>query len=270
MSTEQAEQSEEGGAADAGSTTAIYVYGIVPADVEPEDHASGVGQPPSEVSVVRSGDLAALVSEIPTDRALGTPDDLKAHAALLDGTVMVAPVLPLRFGAVLADRDAVSSELLEGNAEDLVAALEQLEGLAQFVVKGRYVEKAILQEILDENPDAAQLREQIRGQSEDATREARMALGEIINATIESKRAEDTRHTLEALSSLEPLVNERQPTHEQDAVHIAILMELAKQEELEQALTDLMHEWDGRVEMTLLGPMAAYDFVTKPDTGEEG
>lgn len=270
MSTEQAQQTEESGALDTGSATAIYVYGIVPADVEPEEHAAGVGNPPSEVSVVRAGDIAALVSEIPTDRALGTPDDLKAHAALLDGTVTVAPVLPLRFGAVLADRDAVSAELLEGNEDELAAALEQLEGLVQFVVKGRYVEKTILQEILGENPQAAQLREQIRGQSEDATREERMALGEIITGTIESKRAEDTRHTIEALSSLEPMVNERQPTHEQDAVHIAILMELAKQEELEQVLSDLMQEWEGRVEITLLGPMAAYDFVTKPDADKEG
>ncbi|MGN5237557.1 MULTISPECIES: GvpL/GvpF family gas vesicle protein [unclassified Rhodococcus (in: high G+C Gram-positive bacteria)] len=265
MSTERTEQST---ASENDSGTAFYVYGIVPADVEPEGHATGVGDPPSEVSVVRSAKVAALVSEIPTDRALGTPDDLKAHAALLDGTVAVAPVLPLRFGAVLTDRDAVTRELLEGNAEELASALDQLEGLAQFVIKGRYSEKAILQEILDENPEAAQLREQIRGQPEDATREARMSLGEIINGAIESKRAEDTRRTVEALDSLEPMVNERQPDHEQTAVHIAVLVELGKQEDLEQALADLAREWEGRVDTTLLGPMAAYDFVTKPEAQE--
>ncbi|MGA4691008.1 GvpL/GvpF family gas vesicle protein [Rhodococcus sp. AB351] len=270
MSTEQTERPEQGDSDETATTTAVYVYGIVPSDVEPEDHAEGVGNPPAEVSVVKSGRIAALVSEIPTDRALGTPDDLKAHAALLDGTVTVAPVLPLRFGAVLTDRDAVAAELLEGNEDELASALDQLDGLAQFVVKGRYDERAILQEILEENSEAAQLREQIRGQSEDATREARMALGEIINATIEAKRNEDTRHTVEALSSLEPMVNERQPTHEQDAVHIAVLVELERQDELEQTLQELGREWEGRVEISLLGPMAAYDFVAKSDPGEGG
>jgi len=268
MSTEQTERPEQGDD-DTVTATAIYVYGIVPSDVEPEEHAEGVGNPPAEISVVRSGDIAALVSEIPIDRALGTPDDLKAHAELLDGTATVAPVLPLRFGAVLTDRNAVAEELLEGHEDELAAALEQLEGLAQFVVKGRYVERTVLQEILDENPEAAQLREQIRGQSEDATREARMALGEIIEATIEAKRGEDTRRTIEALTSLDPMVNERQPTHEQDAVHIAVLVELDRQDELERILRELGDEWDDRVEISLLGPMAAYDFVAKSDSGEE-
>ena len=148
MSTGQTERPEQGDNDETATTTAVYVYGIVPSDVEPEDHAEGVGNPPAEVSVVRSGRVAALVSEIPTDRALGTPDDLEAHAELLDGTVTVAPVLPLRFGAVLTDRDAVAAELLEGNEDELASALDQLEGLAQYVVKGRYVEKTILQEIL--------------------------------------------------------------------------------------------------------------------------
>ena len=80
MSTEQTERPEQGDNDETATTTAVYVYGIVPSDVEPEDHAEGVGNPPAEVSVVKSGRIAALVSEIPTDRALGTPDDLKAHA----------------------------------------------------------------------------------------------------------------------------------------------------------------------------------------------
>jgi len=245
--------------------TAVYVYGIVPADVQPEDHASGVGDPPSQVDVVRHGDVAALVSEIVVDRPLGTPDDLTAHARLLDGSSAVAPVLPLRFGAVLADADAVEKELLESNYDELRAALTELEGRAQFVVKGRYVEDAILRELLDENADAARLRAEIRGKPEDATRNERIALGEMVNKAIEAARAADTDRVVHALDALDPLVNLRSPTHEEDAVHIAVLIDLSRQDELEQTLTELAENWNGRVEMSLLGPMAAYDFVTRPE-----
>ncbi|WP_178974166.1 GvpL/GvpF family gas vesicle protein, partial [Mycobacterium colombiense] len=55
----------------------IYVYGIVPADVQVEEHARGVGDPPAKVDVVREGDIAALISDVPTDRPLGTPEDQK-------------------------------------------------------------------------------------------------------------------------------------------------------------------------------------------------
>lgn len=50
-------------------------------------------------------------------------------------------------------------------------------------------------------------------------------------------------------------------TCEQDAVHVACLAETAKQSELEDAVDRLAREWDGRVELRLLGPVAAYDFI---------
>lgn len=247
----------------AAETTAVYVYGIVPADVEPEPHATGVGDPPGEVAVVRHGEIAALVSMLESDRPLGTPADLTAHEKLLDGSAAVTPVLPLRFGAVMTDTDAVENELLEANEEEFRAALVELEGRVQFVIRGRYVEDAILRELLDENAEAARLRDEIHGKPEDATRNARIALGEMINQAIEAKRAEDTSTVVSELENLEALVNQREPSHEEDAVHLAVLVESARRKELEQALRRLMANWDGRVELSLLGPMAAYDFVTK-------
>ncbi|MFI6225182.1 GvpL/GvpF family gas vesicle protein [Nocardia salmonicida] len=249
----------------ASDPTAVYVYGIVPADVEPEPHATGVGDPPGDIAVVRHGEIAALISTLTSDRPLGTPEDLTAHAELLDGSATVAPVLPLRFGAVMTDTEAVQSELLEANDAEFRAALAELEGRGQFVIKGRYVEDTLLRELLEENADAARLREEIRDKPQDATRNARIALGELINQVIEAKRAEDTRAVAAELESLNPLVNERAPTDDEDAVHLAVLIELDRQPELEETLRGLAENWDDRVELSLLGPMAAYDFVSAPN-----
>ncbi|WP_040841163.1 GvpL/GvpF family gas vesicle protein [Nocardia brevicatena] len=242
---------------------AVYVYGIVPADVEPEPHATGIGDPPSDVAVVRHGEIAALISEITLDRPLGTPDDLTAHARLLDGTAAVAPVLPLQFGGVVTDTEAVEKELLTPNHDEFHTALSELEGRAQFVIQARYTENTILPEILDENPQAARLRDEIRDKPEDATRNERIALGEIVNQAIEAKRAADTRRLVAALDELDPIVRERPPTHEEDAAHLAVLIELSRQDDLERALAELGEEWDERVELSLLGPMAPYDFVMR-------
>ncbi|MFD7844758.1 GvpL/GvpF family gas vesicle protein [Nocardia sp. NPDC059764] len=247
----------------ASESTAVYVYGIVPADVETEPHATGVGDPPSEVTVVRHGTVAALVSTLESDRALGTPADLTAHEKLLDGSAAVSPVLPLRFGAVMTDTDAVENELLEANEDEFRAALEELEGRVQFVIRGRYVEDAILRELLEENAEASRLKDEIRDKPEDATRDTRIALGELINQAIEAKRAEDTTKVVSELGKLEALVNQREPSHEEDAVHVAVLVESARRDELEETVRRLIEDWDGRVELDLLGPMAAYDFVTK-------
>jgi len=247
--------------------TAVYVYGIVPADVETDPDARGVGDPPAPVTTVRGERIAALVSEIPRDKPLGRPEDLTAHAGLLDAAAAEVPVLPLRFGAVVSDEEAVVEELLKENEDDFAAALDELEGRAQYVVKGRYVEKAILNEILDEDEELARLRDEIRGKPEDATRGQRMQLGEQIGHAIAAKRTADTQRMLDALNALGVQISSREPTHEQEAVHLACLAETAKQADLEAAVEELARDWQGRVEVRLLGPLAAYDFVVTQRPG---
>jgi hypothetical protein len=243
------------------NATGIYVYGIVPADVEVEPDAQGLGDPPAKVEVIREGDIAALVSPVSTDQPLGKPECLQAHARLLDGTASVAPVLPMRFGAVMTDEESVAKELLQQNYDEFAEALRALEGQAEYVVKGRYDEDAILREVISESADAQQLREQLAGKSEDASREARMALGEIVVKAIESKRAVDTEAVVKELDGIASQVNVRQPTHELDAVNLAVLAAVDQENELQKAVDGLAEDWDGRVEVRLLGPLAAYDFV---------
>jgi hypothetical protein len=249
------------------TSAAIYVYGVVPADVEAEPEARGVGD--AEVKIVKHGDIGALISPVRTDDALGTPEDLTAHAAILDGTATVAPVLPMRFGAVLTDEGAVVDELLAEHHDEFAEALGVLEGKAEYVLRGRYDERAILNEVLSgngpENEQLSQLREAIRGKPEDATRNERIALGEHINNAIAAKRDADTRRAAEMLDQLGLIISVREPTHEEDAVNIACLGETGKQGDLEKAVGELAREWEGRVNLRLLGPLAPYDFVVTKD-----
>ena len=63
----------------------------------------------------------------------------------------------------------------------------------------------------------------------------------------------------------------REPAHELDAVHVAFLLAVDQEPEAERVIEELAHAWEGRIEVQLLGPMAAYDFARtaqpKADTG---
>ena len=85
----------------ATTDTAVYIYGIVPDDVQVEEGTTGVGDPAGPVRMVRFRDIAALVSDVSVSRPLGTPEDLLVHEDLLDASAASAPVLPVRFGAVV-------------------------------------------------------------------------------------------------------------------------------------------------------------------------
>ena len=246
----------------------IYVYGIVPAEAELAAEVPGVGDPPGRVRVVRSGGVAALISEVDLAGPLGSPGDLRAHMTVLDATAAELPVLPLRFGAVLASEDAVVTELLADNQVGFAAALNELSGRAEFVVKGRYVQQAILGEILAENKRAARLRDNIRRVDPDATRHSRIELGQIINAAITAERQQDTRALMQAMAGHCVASVVREPTHELDAVHAAFLAEAAQEPGMRQVIEHLARAQEGRIELRLLGPMAAYDFAgTTPTAG---
>ena len=241
--------------------TGIYVYGILPADAELTSEMPGVGDPPGQVRVVHSDGLAALVSEVDVTRPLGSPEDLRVHKEILDASAGELPVLPLRFGAVLASEDAVAEELLAANRDDFAAALSELDGRAEYVVKGRYIEQAVLDEVLSGNKRAARLADKIRGKNPDATRDARIQLGQMINEGVSAKREEDTRVLGNAMKGHCVASVVREPTHELDAAHVAFLVETDKEDEMERVIENLAHDWQGWIEVRLLGPMAAYDFV---------
>ncbi|HEX6522849.1 MAG TPA: GvpL/GvpF family gas vesicle protein [Streptosporangiaceae bacterium] len=241
--------------------TGVYVYGIVPGDVELNSGVHGVGDPPGEIKLVRSGDLAALVSDVDISKPLGTPEDLQAHQEILDATAADAPVLPSRFGAVVTNEDAVAEELLDANHDVFAAALRQLEGRVEYIIRGRYAEQAILEEILSENSSAARLRDRIGGADPDATRDLRIQLGEIINNAVADKRQADTQLVLSAMKDHCVESSVRSATSELDAVYAAFLVEASKAGELERVVSELGDRWQGRVELQVRGPMAAYDFV---------
>jgi hypothetical protein len=245
--------------AESGQQTGYYVYGILPGDVEMTEEIRGVGG--SVVKLVRGDDLAALVSEVELVGPIGTAEDLQAHQELLDSVAIGSPVLPLRFGAVLTSEDAVISELLQGHHDEFAAALDELEGRAEYLVKGRYVESAILEEILSEDSEAADLREQVHGKDADATRQERIRLGEIISNAIGAKREQDTRLLVSRMAGRSAASVIREPSHELDAVNVAFLLDEDKADGLDQVVEDLEADWQGRVELRVLGPMAPYDFV---------
>jgi Gas vesicle synthesis protein GvpL/GvpF len=241
--------------------TAIYIYGILPADVSFKEQPAGLGHPPSPVRLVPYRDIAALVSDVDASAPLGSPDDQLVHEELLDASAAAIPVLPLPFGAVVASEEAVVAELLEPSYDGLSAALAELEGFQEYIVKGRYVQEAILSEILTEDPEAAALAAETFDADQGASQDGRVHLRELISERLADKRALDTRQLGDALASQASTSAVRPPADELEAVHTAFLVKATEVDQLVSAARQLAAGWEGRIELRVVGPVAAYDFV---------
>ncbi|WP_203980751.1 GvpL/GvpF family gas vesicle protein [Planotetraspora silvatica] len=251
-----------GAAARGEGGIACYVYGIVPEDVDISPDAVGVGDPPGRVRLIRHGEIGALVSDVAVDRPLGRAEDLVGHEALLDGAAAEVPVLPLRFGAVLTSPEAVVGELLEPHHDEFVAALKEIEGHVQYVIRATYGERSVLHEILADNAEVRRLRDQIRGLPEDATRGERIRIGELITQAIAAKREADTQTVVDCFAPCTVAAVIRDATHERDAANVAFMVRLDQEADFEMVLGELRREWADRIDVRVLGPMAVYDFVT--------
>jgi hypothetical protein len=239
--------------------TATYVYGLVGADAKLPDDLTGLG-PSGTVSTIAHGDVAAIVSDVPTDRPLGTRDDLLAHETVVDTVAASAAVLPMRFPAVV-EADGVVDELLAPNHDRFVAALGELEGRVQYTLKGRYEQDVVLREVLEEHPEIRELQAEIRDLPEDATYHQRLRLGELVVGALEERRDAEAARLAQRLQAYAVGVTEHHPGQPDDVVNTAFLVERERTQEFEDAVEGLGEELHGRVRLRLLGPLAPYDFV---------
>lgn len=105
-----------------------FVYGVVRAG-HPEPQLAGVAGAP--VELVRSGDLAAAVSDSPEGLVLHD-EDAFVQLDVLIGLLADGPVLPVRFGTVVEDDEAVCADVL--GDPSLAGALESLADVVELHV----------------------------------------------------------------------------------------------------------------------------------------
>ena len=254
-----------GGAAAGGAH--CYVYGVVAepqADSGVEELPTVGGDSGTRVEFVRHAGLAAAVSALPGDRPAGEPEDLRAHARVLNTLAATgAPVLPFRFGTVFQDRKQVAEDMLANGHDAFVTALERLSGRAQFTLQALFDEEALLHRILAERPDIAEVRASLAGLREQAARYQRMRLGELMDEAVEARRTTDTAAIEKRLGPLADATAVAPAATDDGIADIAFLISDDRRPAFERTADDLAREWHGRVRLRLLGPLAPYDFVAE-------
>lgn len=240
--------------------TVQYVYGVTDADVELPATLKGIdGQ---EVALVTRGRCAALVSDLAVDRPLGTRDDLMSHQGVLEQVVDAGgTVLPFRFGGALTDRDAVVQELLTPHEDAFVEQLERLRGHVEVRIKARYIEDAVLREMVQDEPEIAELNERVRQLPEDAAYYDRVRLGELIAQAFTRRRERDGQGLLDALAPRATAVAQRELSREDDVLDAGFLIDRQEREAFEKLVEEVGEETSGRIRLRLAGPLPPYDFV---------
>ncbi|HEU5243263.1 MAG TPA: GvpL/GvpF family gas vesicle protein [Gaiellaceae bacterium] len=230
-----------------------YVYGITWADGA---RASDEGVLDAAVQVLEHGELAALVSELPSADIRARRRDLLRHADVLQQAFERRTILPLGFGTVFASSGDVVAELLETRYEELVALLQSLDGLVELTLRAFYDEAGVLAAIVRDEPRIAVL----RGSRDPADQ---VALGEAVAHGLAERRARDADAIVSSLASLAREVEVEERVAEFEVVRAAFLVDRAAVEDIETRAEELAGHHDGLIRFKLIGPLPPHHFVSE-------
>lgn len=245
--------------AEMGPERGCYVYGVVPAGSPGVEGLTGVDG--AGIELVPHGAVAAVVGVIRVERPPGRRADLVAHHEVLDALAARGPVVPVRFGSVMRDRQEVVELLLAQDEDRLAGLLEELTGRSQFNLRGSYQESAVLAEVVAEDPEVAALRERTRDLPEDAGYADRVRLGELVARAMEAKREVDAQIVLDAVLPLCTAHRIRPGGGVDHVLDVALLVDDDRRGTFEETLESVAEGVHERVRLRLMGPLAPYDFV---------
>ncbi|CAM5562789.1 GvpL/GvpF family gas vesicle protein [Streptomyces hirsutus] len=232
-----------------------YVYGII-ASTHPAvpEYLSGVGEGP--LRVLKAGDLAAVVSDAP-EGLRPKRRELLAHQNVLGEVGAEGCVLPMRFGSVAPDDNAVTDVLTE-RAEHYKERLRALDGRVEYNVKANHVEEAVLHHVMAVNPEVRALAEANRkaggGSYDDKDR-----LGEMVAGAVRGQEAEDGAAVQRALEPAADAVGVG-PESTGWLANVSFLVERDAAANF-MAAVDRVREAMPHLEVRLNGPLPPYSFV---------
>jgi ribosomal protein L16/L10AE len=215
------------------------------------------------VDVVPSGPVSAVVSTVSTDRPLGLSGDLRNHDRVIARFVERGiPILPMRFGMVIADRETIAHDVLEANEALYERALRDLEGLVQYVLQVRYEPDGVLRSVVRENPAIAEARSAAQAAGP-AHRAAQLRLGELVVGAIGRRRDADAAAVQQRISDFTEDLRCMLIDDPDSVADLACLVRADEADEFEAAAEDIAADSAAMLRLKLVGPIAPYDFVPR-------
>jgi hypothetical protein len=233
----------------------LLVHGVIEASSAEMLASISVPDSPTPDHVIHD-DLAAVVSPTPEAELFPSRANLLRHTRILEALGARTTVLPMRFGVLVPDAEALIRDYLAPSHDGLVKTIDRLRNHVELRVRGRYHEPAVIEAVLAADPRAARL----RGRE---AFEAKMELGERIVTGIEQRRVQDVDRALDALTPHASAVAPSVVTAPLDAFLVSFLVHDDARRDFEHRLDRLGEQFAPVVALELAGPVPPFSFAAE-------
>ncbi|HEU5201105.1 MAG TPA: GvpL/GvpF family gas vesicle protein [Ktedonobacterales bacterium] len=243
------------------SPMGTYIYCIAHAEAFANEcapfHAEAIGGSGHPLRILRFGDLAAIVSDVPARRLNVKREYLMAHEAVIQEAMDQSDVIPLSFGTIAKNDEEVVEKLLQRSFDALRDQLEAVKGCVELDLKVLWNQGRLFQEIVAENDRIRAL----RGALATAPVNEQIELGQLTSELIDSKSEQEAQEVLDELEPLTVEVKTNRPLTDMMALNAAFLVEKTRLEEFDKRVNDLAATEEGRLTFRYAGPVPPYHFV---------
>ncbi|HEX8035562.1 MAG TPA: GvpL/GvpF family gas vesicle protein [Ktedonobacterales bacterium] len=248
-------------AAPAGS----YIYCIAPAHPLAKGKqplkAASIGDQQKPPRIVTSDGLAAVVSDMSVGRFDITRQNILTHERVIAEVMSRVDVLPCSFGTVAASDKAIREDLLRPLHGELLSQLDRIRGHVEMGVMVLWERERLFADITEEDVRIRRMRDAIAAQPQDTAYYDRIALGELVAASIEQRRE---REAVALLASLQPLAADSRVNriiNDMMILNAAFLVKRDRVPAFDERIRELAEVSAGRLIFRYAGPLAPYNFV---------
>lgn len=243
-----------------------YIYGIVrSADASRLNSDRPAGLNESSLDVIAVGGVAAIVSLSENVRLRPQRKLLAAHQRVVDWISNQSSMLPVAFGLIADDEEAVRG-LLEKHQEVLLEQLELTDGRVEMTVTLKWSVENVFQYFVEQSEELKIARETVAAGG--ASRDDLIAVGQLFEKLLQQQREELTAKVIAGFSGLVIDVDQQNAKDEAEIFRASFLVSRNQVEEFEQRVYEVASKFNENFSFSFNGPWPPYSFVKLNLAGE--
>jgi hypothetical protein len=206
------------------------------------------------------GGVAAVVSDLPSDKIRPERSNLAAHQEVLKKLMAEATPLPMSFG-ILADSPEAARKMLARNQR---AFREQLRRVAGKVEMGLHVTwdvPNIFEYFVNTHPELRLARDRLLGGHREPTQEQKIEVGRMFDRLLSEDREAHADKVEAILASHCSEIQRMKCRTEREVLKLACLVERAAIPQFESSVFEAAKEFDNNFAFDYNGPWAPHNFV---------
>ena len=235
-----------------------YLYAVMQGTQDIE--LGSVGIDGGAVYTLRSGQIAAVVSDLPSERLRPERRRLAAHHGVLKQLMETQTVLPMAFGLVADGPDAIR-RILAKNREAFTEQLDRFAGKVEMGLRVCWDVPNIFEYFVSTHTELRQLRDRMFRADRNPTQDEKIELGRVFDRALMEARANHTEKVLGVLAPLCFETKENGPRNEQEVMNLACLIGRGEQPRFEQGVFAAAQFFDHHFAFDYNGPWPPHNFV---------